>query len=49
MKTAFTGSLQTYQLKRKITSVDLLELFGVEKNQIQNLQKKLAMIPEKFN
>ena len=36
-ETAFRGSLQTYQLKRKIISIDLLELLGNEKSRIQNL------------
>ena len=36
-ETAFRGSLQTYQLKRKITPIDLLELLGEEKSRIQNL------------
>ena len=36
-ETAFRRSLQTYQLKRKITSIDLLELLGKEKSRIQNL------------
>ena len=37
---AFKGSLQTLQtnqLKRKITSIDLLELLGKEKSRIENL------------
>ena len=38
-ETAFTGSLRTFQLKRKLTCNNLLELFGQEKNQIQNLEK----------
>ena len=36
-ETVFRGSLQIYQLKRKITSIDLLELLGKEKSRIQNL------------
>ena len=40
--TAFRGSLQTYQLKRKIKSIDLLELLGKEKSRIQNLIREKA-------
>ena len=36
-ETAFTGSLLTYQLTRKTTSIDLLELFGQGTDQILNL------------
>ena len=38
----FGGLLQTYQLKRNITSINLLELLGKEKNQIQNLIREKA-------
>ena len=49
VETAFGGSLQTYQLKRKITSIGLLELLGKEKSQIQNLiREKLALDQRKF-
>ena len=49
VETAFGGSLQTYQLKRNITSIDLLELLGKEKNQIQNLiREKTRAGPKKI-
>ena len=37
IETAFRGSLQTSQLKRRITSIDLLELLGKERSRIRNL------------
>ena len=40
MDTAFTGSLQTYQLKQKSASIDFLEIFDQEKDQIENLIRK---------
>ena len=36
-ETAYRRSTQTYQLKRKITSLDLLELLAREKSRKQNL------------
>ena len=46
---AFWGSLETYQLKRRITSIDLFELLCKEKNQIQNLiREKCRNGPKKF-
>ena len=47
-ETAFSGSLQTYHLKRKSTSIDLLELLGKEKSRIQNLiREKTRDAPKK--
>ena len=39
-KTETALSLQTYQLKRKTTSIDLLELLGKEKSRIQSLNRE---------
>ena len=49
IETAFRGLLQTYQLKQKITSIDLLELLGEEKSRMQNLiREKTRDGPKKF-
>ena len=46
-ETAFTGSIQTYLLERRLTAIDLQQLFGQEENQIQILVISTRDGPEK--
>ena len=49
VESAFDGSLQTFQLDRKITSIDLFEMLYQQKNQLQNLvREKVCDGPKKL-
>ena len=49
VESAFDGSLQTFQLDRKILSIDLFEMLYQQKNQLQNLvREKVRDGPKKL-